>query len=132
MGSSSVDSSLEQATQFMNLGELDQAQAVLDEVLQKEPGFIAALRLSAMIACLRGRNDLAIELMDRVLVAQPDDVEALIVRGGACNLTGDFSGAQANLRHALSLNPRRHDVHFNLAMTFWMSGLIVLVLILLF
>ena len=122
MGSSSADSSLEQATQFMNLGELDQAQAVLDEMLQKEPGFIAALRLSAMIACLRGRNDLAIELMDRVLVAQPDDVEALIVRGGACNLTGDFSGAQANLRHALSLNPRRHDVHFNLAMTFWMSG----------
>ena len=122
MSFSRADSSVDQATRFMELGEFDQAQAVLDVLLKDDPGFIAALRLAAMIACLRGRNEITIELMDRVLLAQSDDVEALIVRGGACNATGDFSGAEVNLRHALSLNPRRHDAHFNLAMTFWETG----------
>jgi capsular polysaccharide biosynthesis protein/tetratricopeptide (TPR) repeat protein len=122
MAASSKESRLEQATRQMASGDLDGAEGILGDILREEPQSVSAIRLSGTIACLRGNNALAIELIDKLLLVDPDDLQGLLVRAAACNALTDYPAAEASLRHALALNPASYDVHLNLALTFWASG----------
>ncbi len=122
MDSSSVESRLEEATRLMASGDLDAAEGILGDLIREEPQSVSALRLSGTIACLRGNNARAVELIDKLLLVDPDDVQALLVRAAACNALFDYPAAEASLRHALALNPASYDAHISLAMTCWASG----------
>lgn len=122
MAAAGVENRLEQATRLMNAGDLDAAQTVLGELLGSEPGSVPALRLSGVIACLRGRHDLAVGFLDQLLSMEPDDLQALVIRAGAHNAMSRYAEAEAGLKHALALNPGSYDVNVNLAMTYWASS----------
>ena len=81
-----------------------------------------ALTLSGVIAHLQGRSEAAIELMNMALAINPDDPLAYVTCGQAFRALGNFTAAEQSLRHALRLEPGRHDAHLNLALTLWSAG----------
>ena len=110
------------AIQAMNNRDPDGADAVLEAILEVDPGQPSALRLSGVFACHRGKYQTAIDLMDRVRAVNPGDPVAYATRGEAFRALGDLSAAEQSLRHALSLKPERYDAHYNLALTLWPAG----------
>jgi capsular polysaccharide biosynthesis protein/tetratricopeptide (TPR) repeat protein len=122
MRSENTAEKLELAIQSLNMGDLDRADAVLGVILGDDPRSIPATRLSGVIACRRGHNQRAVDLMNQVLAAEPDDLLALVTRGEAQRALGDYPAAEASLRHALKLEPGRYDAKVNLALTLWSAG----------
>ena len=122
MRSLSMDGMLEEANRLLNLGDLDQAEHLLREILRQDSRMAPALTLSGVIAHLRGRSEAAIELMNMALAINPDDPVAYVTCGQAYRALGNLPAAEQSLRHALRLEPGRHDAHLNLALTLWSAG----------
>ena len=122
MRSHSMDGMLEEANRLLSLGDLDHAERLLKEILQQDARMAPALTLSGVIAYLRGSSEAAIELMNRALAINPDDPVAYVTCGQAYRALGNLPAAEQSLRHALRLEPGRHDAHLNLALTLWSAG----------
>lgn len=113
---------LDLAIQSLNMGELDRADAMLAEILKSDARYVPALRLSGVVACRRGNNQEAVDLMNQVLTMDPDDLIGLVTRGEAYRALGDYTAAEESLRLALRLEPGRYDAQVNLALTLWSAG----------
>jgi capsular polysaccharide biosynthesis protein/tetratricopeptide (TPR) repeat protein len=104
------------------MGDLDRADAMLSEVLKSDARHVPALRLSGVVACRKGNNQQAVDLMNQVLTMEPDDLVGLVTRGEAYRALGDYTAAEQSLRLALKLEPGRYDAKVNLALTLWSAG----------
>lgn len=87
-------------------GQTDKALADYNAAIKANPkASFAFLNRGVLLAERKRAYDRAIEDFDKVLVLEPDNVEALISRGDAFSQLGDSGRAMADLNRAVALAP---------------------------
>jgi protein O-GlcNAc transferase len=110
----SVSQTFELALQFHRAGDLHQAELLYEQILRIDPQHADALHLFGLLAHQVGRNDLAVEYIQKALRHRPDYVLAYNNLGSALREQGKFDEAIACFRHALRLMPDYAVAHHNL------------------
>jgi tetratricopeptide (TPR) repeat protein len=94
------------ATSLHAMGETDRALSDYGDAIRVDPGnSLAYLGRGVLLATRKRAYNRAIEDFDKVLVLQPDNVDALIARGNAYSQIGDNGRALADLDRAIQLAP---------------------------
>lgn len=100
-----VAAQLKGALAMHQQGQLDLAEAVYREILQKQPRQFDALQLLATIAAQRHQSDEAVALFDRALAIKPDHAASYNNRGIALRNLGRLDEALASYDKAIRLKP---------------------------
>jgi Flp pilus assembly protein TadD len=95
-------------------GELGQAEDLLRQVLQRQPGQGDALHMLGVIAHRLGRGEEALELLGRAVAAAPRIAEFHNSLGNVRRALGRYENAVAAYRNALALKPDLVETHYNL------------------
>ncbi|HYE34750.1 tetratricopeptide repeat protein [Methylocaldum sp.] len=95
-------------------GQVDEAIALVNEVLKANPGDIQGLLLQGRIALFRKDAQKAIAAFRSLLKDQPDSLEILNLLAAAHLLDGKPSLAQESLEKAVAANPDKFEAHKNL------------------
>ncbi len=112
-----LNQAVELAMQYQVAGQPDEAEGLYLKVLKADPAHSIALNMLAVVTHQKGFSDRAIELIDRALTVNPDDVEAHINLGLIYKSQGRLAKAASSFRHALAVNPDHPGGHFNLGRT---------------
>lgn len=86
-------------------GDVATAERLYRERLLASPGDAVALHRVALAAAWAARYDESLQLFDKLLAIEPDDVEVRVDRARVLAWRGDFSGADAALRQVLLQDP---------------------------
>ncbi len=100
-------------------GRLDDAGAQLDRLGDDHPGVDME---RARIAIWTEQPATAYEHLQRHLEQFPEDAEAVMFRGAALEMLGDFRGAEADYKGALKLNPAFGGASLRLAALYVTTG----------
>ena len=88
-------------------GQTDRALDEYGNAIKLDPkASLAFLGRGVLLAARKRAYDRAIEDFDKVLVLEPDNVDALVSRGDAFSQLGDVGRAMADLNRAAGLAPR--------------------------
>jgi tetratricopeptide (TPR) repeat protein len=92
-------------------GQTDKALDDYSAAIKADPkSSLAFLGRGVLLAVRKRAYDRAIEDFDKVLVIEPDNVEALVSRGDAFGQLGDLGRAMADLNRAVALAPDKPTV----------------------
>ena len=92
-------------------GQTDKAMEDYSAAIKADPkSSLAFLGRGVLLAVRKRAYDRAIEDFDKVLVIEPDNVEALVSRGDAFGQLGDLGRAMADLNRAVALAPDKPTV----------------------
>lgn len=100
---------------FNGTGRYDEALAVLDEALERDPRHPAALSLKASILVQERRLEPAITVFRRMLRAHPNDGINWINFAYLLKTTGQLDEAVTAYRRAIDLEPHRGNAWFGMA-----------------
>jgi tetratricopeptide (TPR) repeat protein len=95
-------------------GRLPQAEALYQEILDRQPQHVGAMLNLGVIAGQVGRNDDAVQLLGRAVALSPNIPEAHYNLGNALSNIGRTDEAIAAYRKAVGLRPSYGEAHFNL------------------
>ena len=99
------------------VGQTDKALTDYSDAIKLDPSAsLAFLNRGVLLATRKRAYDRAIQDFDRVLVLEPDNVDALIRRGDAFVQLGDFGRGMSDLDRAVSMAPEN-------ALAYLMRGL---------
>jgi tetratricopeptide (TPR) repeat protein len=93
------------ADAYRRKGELEEAQSLVQDGLDRHPDFATGHLVAARVECDRGDLVAAREHLDRVLDLDGGNILALIDRADAAVSEGDHEGALTDLKMALRLDP---------------------------
>lgn len=116
-GVSSSQKIFQQALKLQQNGRLPEAEALYRNILQAEPDHPDALHYLGMLAYQVGKNEIAVELINKALKLRPDYVNAHNNLGIVLSDLGMLEEAADSFRRALALKPDHPEVRFNLANT---------------
>jgi len=92
-------------------GQTDKAMEDYSAAIKADPkSSLAFLGRGVLLAVRKRAYDRAVEDFDKVLVIEPDNVEALVSRGDAFAQLGDLGRAMADLNRAVALAPDKPPV----------------------
>lgn len=94
-----------EAQELLGAGELDEADAVYDEVLERDPSNAEALAYKGWVAVLRGDAAGGERLLADAVDADPDYVDAHVFRAITLTRLGRFDEASGALAAFDALNP---------------------------
>ncbi len=117
-----VSTALETAVQHHGAGRLDEAEKLYDAVLGALPDHADALHLRGILACQQGALDHAADLIARAIAVNGGEADYHNSLGNVRQLQGDYRGAEASLRRALSLRPDYPQASINLGIALYGSG----------
>lgn len=103
-------------------GDAVRATAIYRELLAEHPGHVAARGSFALLLDRLGQHDTALAEFDLCLERAPDDPGLLIRRAALRSSLGLFAHAEADLRHALRVEPANPDGHLVLGMVLSRKG----------
>ncbi len=101
----SGNTTLQQAAQALDVGQVDAARGLLDMLLQQDPGNSDALALQSIIALTLNDKDSALALATRAVEAAPESATARIALSYAQQAHFDLSAALATLQYAVRKQP---------------------------
>ena len=101
----SVQQALELANQHHSAGRLPEAEQIYQQVLLQEPDQPHAIHMLGVLAHQVGKHELAVELITRTLVIQPDLAEAHCNLGVSLQHLGRLTEAYAKYQEAIKLKP---------------------------
>ncbi|MBI2311686.1 MAG: tetratricopeptide repeat protein [Betaproteobacteria bacterium] len=110
----SITQAIEIATRHLQEGRLPQAEAILRQVLSKEPNHAAALHFLGVIAHRVNKHDAAAELIRRSIAANPNSPQAFSNLGAVLQKSGKLEEAIQSYRRALELKPDYAAAYNNL------------------
>jgi len=105
---------LEMARALRRLGRLDQAAALAEDGLQREPTEAAWPALLSRVLAEQGRHAEARRVIDTRLAVAPQDVEARLASAEAYRRAADRFAAIRELQRALDIEPGRADAQADL------------------
>ena len=111
-----LDNVLRLAGQFLDNGQMDQAERLLDHILSAAPDAASALNLKAVLLYLTNRIEIAIELMERAASLAPD---VALFRRNLCPMyerVGRYGDALRVGRQALDVDQNDLQTLHNLAL----------------
>jgi protein O-GlcNAc transferase len=124
MAKTSIQQALETATGHHRAGRLQQAEGIYREVLAQQPDNSDALHMLGMLAAQVGRADVAIELIGRAIVINPQAAAFHNNLGNALREKGRLDEAISAYRQAVKLQPGFADPQGNLGNALRDKGLL--------
>ena len=121
-GGEGIAGLLERAVAHHGAGRLDDARALYDRVLAREPDQPDALHFLGVLRHQRGDSDAAIGLIARALEQLPDHADIHNNLGNIHKERGDPVAAEASYRRAIELQPAHVDAIGNLAVVLEVQG----------
>ena len=113
--SNSLKATEQQAIRLVNEGKLKDAQNIYLKLIEDGNSNISILINLASIYGIQGRLDEVIELLNQVLVANPNDPDAHYNIGNAFQEKGNLDTAISHYYEVLKLTPNDPDAHYTLA-----------------
>jgi tetratricopeptide (TPR) repeat protein len=107
-----VQAELQRALAALRDGDVDAADAIVQQLLRVAPDDPAAHQLAAVIALQRGEFAEAARAATASLARRPDHAPTLVVAGRAARSADDLAGAAAFFARAVALAPERPDAAF--------------------
>jgi protein O-GlcNAc transferase len=107
--------STHRALQLLHARQLSEAEAIARQILAAAPDQPDALRIVGLIACLSGRVDEGLALLERLAAQHPNVGEYQSNFGSALDQSGKTVEAIRAFRRAVELEPANADAVFNLA-----------------
>jgi len=104
------------------LNKPQEAQAVLDRLVQANPGEAEAFLVRARFLKHENRPDECMRDLDRVFALDPDNVEALVMSADILQARGEIRRAKEALRDAISLYPKYVQGYRSLSWLELLSG----------
>jgi tetratricopeptide (TPR) repeat protein len=101
-----------EASTLAALGRLDAAQAVLEEILAREPYNREALFAAGELDLARGRSAQAVERFRDAVRRYPDDRRLLISLALVLSSLGEEEGARSYIERALAQRPEDYRVYY--------------------
>lgn len=113
---------LRAAMRAIDSSQLNQAEGLIDSLLQQEPGFADALHMKGYIALKRGDLAAARQWVDRAIQADFHFENYHLTRGHIMLAEGDREAARSSFGMALVLNSAMADAYVGLAHVFMADG----------
>lgn len=104
-------------------GQLYEAARLYRQILELDPQHADALHLLGVVSLQRGRNDEAIELINRAIVLKADVAAFYNNLGNALRARGQLAESAAALRRALALSAQAPGAMYNLAVVLQEMGI---------
>lgn len=117
-----VAESLQQALKYHEAGELDQAEALYQEIIRVDPGHADALHLLGVAAHQKADHRRGAELIGRAIARQSQSALYHSNLGACYRAMNRVPDAIAAFREAIRLEPRFVGARYNLAMALEASG----------
>jgi tetratricopeptide (TPR) repeat protein len=114
--------SLDLAVQHHTAGRLLEAEGIYQQILQVDPDQPIALHLLGVIAYQRGKNETAVELINKALTIKPDFAEAYNNLGLVLETLGRRDDAINAFHKVLGIKPDYANAHNNLGLTLQNQG----------
>lgn len=114
MAQLTIQQAFDQAVQYHQSGQLQEAERLYRQILAQEPGHANAMHNLGLAAYQAGRNDLAVDLIRRAIVLKPDFAEAHCNLGNALRGQGQLEEAVAAYHQAVAFRPDFAEAHYNL------------------
>ncbi len=105
---------MQTALEHHSAGRLSEAESLYRQVLAENPGHADALHRLGLIAFQTGRNDAAIDLIQKAIAVQPNDGAYHLNLANALRRRGDLDSAMASYRTAIQVRPDLFEAHHNL------------------
>jgi tetratricopeptide (TPR) repeat protein len=109
-----IETQMKEALHYHRAGELARADEIYSAILSKEPNHPDALHLSGLIAHQSGRQDRAIELIQKAVFIAPRESVFFLNLGNALAAQSRLEEAIECYYHALHLSPTSAKVYYNL------------------
>jgi tetratricopeptide (TPR) repeat protein len=109
-----IDEAFNLAVEHQSAGRLGEAESVCRQILQIDPQYAQAIHLLGVLAHLSGRNDLALDLINRSIAIQPHSAEFYVNQGVTLNALGRLGESIVAYRHAAALAPKLPEAQFSL------------------
>lgn len=106
----SADMQFSLAQAYMNVDRSVEARAALDEALRLQPDWPPALTMLALIELKQGRHDAALETVNRLRRAHPNDASAMVLEGEVHTHRQDYVSAVAAFERAVAAGAGRSAV----------------------
>jgi len=110
-----VQALVEQALVAHRSGRLDQASALYEAILGRDPGHVDALHLLGTLCVQAGQPEKGAALLRRAVAINPELPQLHGILGVALEALGQLDDALASYDQALALQPRLVDGHYNRA-----------------
>jgi predicted O-linked N-acetylglucosamine transferase (SPINDLY family) len=98
---------------LQNLGQLEQARAIYQQVLTVQPGYFDALHMLGVIAARTGNPARAVELINKAIEVNPNSASAYSNRGNALSALEQYQAAVASYDKAIAIKPDHANAYFN-------------------
>ena len=118
----SISAVLNEALGLHKAGQMAEAMAQYDRILEMDPRHADALHLKGLIAHQRGDNRVAVELIERAVKINPWSKDFPNSLGKVCRSLGNYDRALELYRRSLEVAPNASDTHFNMAIAFKRKG----------
>lgn len=115
----SIDKAMVLATQHQAAGQLQQAEHVLRQILQRQPTHAHALHLLGVIAHQCGKPELAIELIGQAIASNDRVALFHTNRGEMCRQLKRLDEAIEHGQRAVALEPGMPAAHSNLGIAYF-------------
>jgi len=100
---------------LIRTGDTDQAIAILQQALEREPEDTARHALLARIFIQQKETESAVRQYEAIIDYDPDNEQILFRLGALLSQTGTYDGARYYLNRVLDLNPNGYFAHIYLA-----------------
>jgi tetratricopeptide (TPR) repeat protein len=100
-------------------GELQHGEAILKQVLQKQPENPHAMHLMGILAHRVGRTELGLEMIGKAIDRLPDAAQFHVNRGEMCRIMKRLDEAVAHGEKAVKLDPNSASAHSNLGIAYY-------------
>ena len=114
-----IPQAIELAGQQIDNGQLAQAEAILQQILNQHPQHAGALHLMGVLAHKAGKTILAVELIGQAIDIQPNVAHFHANRGEMCRLLNRLEEAIAHGEQAITLDPRNANAQSNLGIAYY-------------
>jgi tetratricopeptide (TPR) repeat protein len=113
---------LSQARTFIVQGKLDQAVAILRELVKSDPANFDARTMLGKTLAIQGVRSESIEQMTEAVKLRPQSAQAFNLLGSTLSRFMETADARAAFENAIRLDPSLAEAHVNLALLLAQSG----------
>lgn len=120
--SNQLDFLLDQAMHFIQISNFSSAGLLLKQIIKLKPNHSEALRLSAVVATQEGRSNLALEMIEKAILADKKNGIAYSNRGNIQLILGMVSEAISSYEEAIKRMPSYAEAYSNLGNAYQRIG----------
>jgi cellulose synthase operon protein C len=122
LGSAPLEASVTGAQALLAKGDLKRSEAVIEEVLKRDPVSLPALAVLMNVSLRQGNPQEMVKRLTKLSQENPQNAGLHLLLGVAYFETKDLNKSEANVKQALSIDPKTPEAHPMLANVYFARG----------